>query len=278
MQDISIAGAQFTDVPAIEIPKISGGIARFTDVSDTSANAADVKSGKKLYLADGSAAIGTYLYNWMGDDAEFVSKVYESQFALADTLFATWTPSTTAKAIQATQTASTFSASMTEYEYLIRWRVRFDAAYNEGATLKAQVFCECAELWQVLMRRPNSLANLAAENFAGNACLTYFSAPLNVYYSTAGTKTYTYSISYGIYPSVTAATFSSSTANAPTVTIKTPAINARCSSTYFATARASELDQSNSIVKIVGELYRMKTGAAARSMYGGLADLYANSI
>ena len=56
---ITIAGASYPDVPAIEIPKTGGGTAKFTDVSDTTAAAADVASGKWFYTSAGVFTQGT---------------------------------------------------------------------------------------------------------------------------------------------------------------------------------------------------------------------------
>ncbi|MBQ6453317.1 MAG: hypothetical protein IJJ14_03055, partial [Coriobacteriales bacterium] len=46
-------------VPAVDLPKTGGGTARFTDVSDTTAAAADVGSGKYFYTAAGVRTAGT---------------------------------------------------------------------------------------------------------------------------------------------------------------------------------------------------------------------------
>ena len=58
-QDIDLLGATYQDVPAVELPKTGGGTALFSDVSDTTAAAADVASGKYFYTASGVKTAGT---------------------------------------------------------------------------------------------------------------------------------------------------------------------------------------------------------------------------
>ena len=62
------------------------------------------------------------------------------------------------------------------------------------------------------------------------------------------------------------------------VTPKTPAINARCSTTYFATARAAELDQDNSKFYLTGRLYRIKKNGSARMMLENMVDIYNDPV
>ena len=58
-QNISLWGANYSNVPAVNLPKQGGGTARFTDTSPTTATASDVASGKIFFLADGSQETGT---------------------------------------------------------------------------------------------------------------------------------------------------------------------------------------------------------------------------
>lgn len=58
-QNITLMGASYSDVPAVTLPKTGGGMASFTDVTDTTAAAEDVASGKFFYNAAGVRAVGT---------------------------------------------------------------------------------------------------------------------------------------------------------------------------------------------------------------------------
>lgn len=58
-QSVNLWGATYSDVPAIDVPKTGGGTASFTDVTDTTAAAADVASGKYFYTASGVRTQGT---------------------------------------------------------------------------------------------------------------------------------------------------------------------------------------------------------------------------
>lgn len=244
MANVSLWGANYPDVPALTVPKTGGGTETFWE------------------------------YNYMGKNAEFVETLVDSEVALADTDFATWTPSTTAKIIVNTSDIKTFVADLTQYEYLIKWESSFVPVLNSGATKKAQVIWEGADQYQCIYKRPSNLANIESGNFNGNVCSTYYSVPFLRYYNTSGSATYTYAISYGIYPTLTASTFSSTTSNTPTVTVKSPVIYARCNNSYFATARASELDQTNSKFHLVGKLYRIVPVGAVRGMHTDFFDRY----
>ncbi|MBR4743534.1 MAG: hypothetical protein IK082_05000 [Oscillospiraceae bacterium] len=58
-QNISLLGADYSAVPSVLLPKIGGGTASFTDVTDTTAAAADVAAGKYFYTASGVRTLGT---------------------------------------------------------------------------------------------------------------------------------------------------------------------------------------------------------------------------
>ena len=57
-KDITWLKRSFTDVPAVALPKTGGGIALFTDVSNTTATASDVIAGKIFFASDGTEQTG----------------------------------------------------------------------------------------------------------------------------------------------------------------------------------------------------------------------------
>ena len=58
-QNITLWGASYSDVPSVNLPKTGGGTASFTDVTDTTAAASDVATGKYFYTAAGVRTQGT---------------------------------------------------------------------------------------------------------------------------------------------------------------------------------------------------------------------------
>lgn len=58
-QNITLLGASYSNVPAVQLPKTGGGTARFDDASVTTATASDVASGKIFLAANGTITTGT---------------------------------------------------------------------------------------------------------------------------------------------------------------------------------------------------------------------------
>ena len=58
-QSINLWNATYSDVPSILLPRAGGGTAQFVDVTDTTAAAADVASGKYFYTSGGVKTQGT---------------------------------------------------------------------------------------------------------------------------------------------------------------------------------------------------------------------------
>ena len=58
-QNITLLGANYSNVPGVDLPKTGGGTARFTDVTPTTAAASDVAQGKVFFDASGTQTTGT---------------------------------------------------------------------------------------------------------------------------------------------------------------------------------------------------------------------------
>lgn len=58
-QNITLLGASYSAVPAVQLPKTGGGTATFTDTSPTTAVASDVASGKIFFDSSGTQQTGT---------------------------------------------------------------------------------------------------------------------------------------------------------------------------------------------------------------------------
>lgn len=248
--DITIAGGNFSEVPSILVPQQGGGNAQFYSMNDP--------------------------MDFLGAGAEiYKDNFYLNEFTLHDTLFNGWTPSTTAKDILVTETAGTFTASdMPNYEYFIVWQSGVDPVYTGTPTLKAHSLFTRAYQIQTIYRRPSSWANIGAEVFNGNVCSNAFTQNFMRYYgTTTGSVTYTWATSYGFYYTLTAATFSSSTSDNPTVTVKTPKLSARCSTTYMSTGNAGLIDQLNSKCFISCKIYRIKRNGLYRGSHNDHVDL-----
>lgn len=213
---------------------------------------------------------------WMGVGAELISTINLADVKLSATDFASWTPSTTAQDILATRTAGTFSATgMDVNDYVICWETVIPIVYSSGYVDKARPLYLSAFHAQMIIRRASSMANILALNANSNINASAFTGGnfLRYYGSTQGTITYTWSTSYGFYGTVTANTLSSTTSNAPTVTLKTPKVTARCSTTYMSTGNAALIDQDKTIIKQSCKVYRIKKSGFYEGCFNHLMSM-----
>lgn len=279
--NITVMGASYEDVPSVQLPKTGGGTALFSDTSGTTAIPSDVRSGKKLILSDGSEGTGTLIHDWMGDYVETVNApFYTFETTLDETGYPTWTPGTSATSILATVNCPTFVADMTEYEYMIEWLWYCQAAWPDGQTYTYCMDKTYGTAYQGIMRRPYGLDKFAANDWNYNYCTNLYTASMyNIYWNKSGARTWS-TTCYGYYMSATtAAGLSSTTSNTPTITPKRPVISARCNSSYFTTTRAAQIDQENSTIKIVGNLYRMqKNTSPLHGMWEKAVNMYNNPL
>ena len=247
MPDIVIAGATYPDVPSIILPTSGGGTTEFYDMNTN--------------------------LSWLGAGAEQVEgQFYEKIDTLDNTLYNGWTPSTTAKAIVASVTLSNekfVAENVTDYTYYIIWEGGCEPQYTSTPTQKALTVFARFLVIQALAKRPSSWTNVVDGN--SNSIVNqaaYTGTFLRYYGTTTGSITYTWAGSNGFYASATAPSISSATATSPTITPKTPALNAKCSTTYLSTTNAGLVDQVNSVWWIRGKgIYRAKSSTFFDGVY-----------
>lgn len=205
---------------------------------------------------------------WMGVDAQLVSSNWYSKVdKISNTLYNGWSPSTTAKAIVASVTLSDAKFTATDIDqwaYYIFWECGVDVAYTGSPTLKALPTFARALIVQCLGKRPSSFVNIQSSTCDSTINQAAFTSSFLRYYgATTGSITYTWAASYGFYFAATAPTISSTTSTSPTITPKTPTLNARVSTTYMSTTSANAVDQANSKWWILGT----KVYKARRDVY-----------
>ena len=241
-----------------------------SDGTPVTVTASELVSGTKSIDANGTGidvteyaaidvAVPTFdALSWLGEGAELIQTYAKETTALSSTSYNGWTPSTTAKTIKSGASLTAIAIDLEQYDYLIRWQFFCEPVYGTGATDDRRVLKVAQEMYQAIIRRPNSLANIGTLTDAGNACQTVNTPSLMEYWNNNGAHTYTWSASYGIYAAATAATFSSSTSLTPNLTVKRPSISARCSTTYFSTANAAQVTQASTYLYTKGWLYRIR--------------------
>ena len=248
---------------------------KFTDVTDTTASASDVASGKQFYLADGTLETGTAT---SGGGLVHIASLTPQVVKLSDTDFATWTPSTTAKAILATANVGTFTATdIADHDYYSRVRIYADIQYADGTSTAKGMFTKMVgENWYCLSRRASTNATLNSGTRNANVAESVTNYWAAQYYNSGWIAIY--SSSYGIYPSNTAPTLSSASVASPTVTVKRPAIYARCNTTYFATGMASAVDQDASTITFVYDIYRADSMYRRHELHESIIDMWNNGL
>ena len=277
-QNVTVAGASYQSVPAIIVPKTGGGSAGFYDVSDTTATAADVASGKVFHLADGSAATGTASGGGGSSGLVWLKSLTKQTIKLSDTDYATWSPSTTATAVIPTASAGTFEATnIADNDYFTRTRMYLNVVYPAAtSTGKGRLSKMVGENWYCITRRASNRTNLISGTRNANVAESITNYWALEYYNSGWVASY--SQSYGLYPANSAPTLSSTGAASPTVTVNRPIINARTSATYFSATYAISLDQDETTITFAFDIYRADSTYRRREIQESIIDMWNNGL
>lgn len=242
-----------------------------------------ITSGKYLTGDQTISAIPDTWYDmsgamsWLGADATLVHEITPITVALKDTDFNTWTPSTTAATVVASQTLSNEKYVATDllldggYNYINVWCMKLPVVYTGSPTNKALTLFSCGLLIQAMFRRYSSYTNLLDGNMNNNVTAQTTLATFERYYNSSSSLTYTNAASYGFYFANVAPTISSTTAQSPTITLKTPSMSARCSTTYLSTTNAGLVDKEKTKLTYTCKVYRVRQDAYLQGFYRYLA-------
>lgn len=134
-QNVTIAGAEYTGVPSINVPKIGGGSAGFYDVSETTATAQDVAAGKLFMssqgiLTTGTSSGGSIKRIIIRPDAELTqSWTYDKRIVKDEGITIPPYQSTTVT-LKATEQLDEITADAENYKYFLTFRTLVIPEYN----------------------------------------------------------------------------------------------------------------------------------------------------
>lgn len=137
-KNITLMGASYSDVPAVQLPQTGGGTAMFTDVTGTTAVASDVASGKVFFDANGTQTTGTssgggggsIIMGALRPDAELVEKWTMDSYAVADLGLTIPAYSTANVNIRNAQNLEVHVGDPLEYRYFVTGRTLTIPVYN----------------------------------------------------------------------------------------------------------------------------------------------------
>lgn len=130
-QNITLLGANYSAVPAVTLPKTGGGTAKFTDVTDTTASASDVASGKYFYDSNGTRTQGT---NSGGGSATVATKTATATNYPTSLSFTSLGGQPKAFFLRPTNSITVSTSSSSSYYYIVS--IVYDGADTKGSCLR----------------------------------------------------------------------------------------------------------------------------------------------
>lgn len=250
-QQVVIAGAMFNDVPAISVPDSNNVYHDFLDttIATNAASASDIASGKLAYVngslitGTGSGGGGTLKVGAIRPDAVLDSSWTYDKYIVADehvTLPAYSTNTQTLKTSAALVTSK--SLDNTQYDYIITQRGTAMPVYSTS-TKGAGRFAYSVSAYQTEIGCvPSSMLVFdgATSDRYANAAYTEGTFSVSMYWRSASAIRAASSL-YGIYLIFSAPSITVSTSGTPSVTINSPDLGIKGSTTYLSSTYWSNL-------------------------------------
>lgn len=260
-QNITLQGATYSAVPAVDLPKQGGGTARFTDVTDTTAAASDVATGTYFYTAAGvrtegtasGGGGGTNLKNYViRPDAVLVQTWGYNTLAVQDAGITLPAYSTSAQTLK-TNASNTATLDRAAYTYFLVYRMLTIPIYNTTTKAAARFDYHAAidvnEITRIAANTIQSVDGTKKFTSTLDRVSSTTSNGTSVYWSGSTTLKAAGPQTYGCYQ-----THSTPSASGNTLTIPMPTFYMRGSTTYLNSSNWGKITDIRYQCKV--ELYR----------------------
>ena len=269
-QNITLLGASYSGVPAVTLPKTGGGTATFMDVTDTTATASDVASGKYFYTSSGVRTLGTKedagisvtrtpdshggevvtitgaasgggspIPVVMRPDAELVQRWTKDEKVVEDLGLTLPAYATSAKTIKAGANLGTVALDL-DCRYYVAALTLAEPIYDTDTKVKGR--CEygaAVYLWEITVIPANTFHTLdGTKAYATRQIVVQANGSIGreMYWTSATAIGVTNNITYGAYGTGTAPTISGTT-----LTVKSPGYGIRGNTSYMTSGAWSDM-------------------------------------
>ena len=259
-QNITLLGANYSAVPAVTLPKTGGGSATFTDVTDTTASASDVATGKYFYTAAGVKTSGTNSGGGGGSSAKLVKKWTYDKFWVEDEGETIPAYTTTTTTLRSSSTLETITVYANDYDYYIIGKMLVYPLYSNRPAGTFEEFFARSYIGAFLNREANTVTGPAYGRTNGSRIQltqndTHYSLGYGSDTSTFNAGTFDYGATMGANYTQWSATSAGGTA-----TIKTPTFKIRGGSSYLNQTSWELITDIR--FQYIYELYRAKSSDA----------------